>query len=136
MRIALVAFLVSLLAAACSPKLGPDKDWAEGRWLLVELREVPVQISGNQDKNAHLEFYPSSRTYKGFGGCHPISGNYDVSKRSIRFRPGPAPKESCPDVPFEAVFLQTLYDIDSYELNGDIMSLKDGRKTLIKLQRK
>ena len=125
-----------LFLVSCSPKLSPDHNWAEGSWLLTELKEVPVQIGGDMKKNAHLEFRPSAKTYEGFGGCNKISGSYTIGDGKIKFIASSAKHAPCPDVPFEATFLSLLKDVDRYNLKGNVMTLKDGNKTVIKLERK
>jgi hypothetical protein len=61
MKIGLVAFCSIVILFSCSPKLSPDNNWAEGLWILTELKEVPVQISGNTHKDAHIEFMPPQK---------------------------------------------------------------------------
>lgn len=136
MKLICCALLSSLLFFSCSPKLAPDYNWAEGKWILTELKEVPVQISGNDAKDAHLLFLPSSREYRGFGGCNRIAGNYTLKSYKINFTAAQAKFAGCLDVPFESTFLSLLDEVDRYALNGDIMTLRKGNKVLIKLQRK
>jgi heat shock protein HslJ len=136
MKVAGIVLFISVVLFSCSPKLSPDQNWAEGKWILTELKEVPVQISGNSNKDAHLEFKPSNKSYTGFGGCNSIGGSYTLSKGKIKFSPGSAKQAGCPDVPFETTFLSLLNQVDKYDVNGNIMILKDGNKTVIKLERK
>lgn len=136
MKAFLISISCSLVLFSCSPKLSPDNNWAEGKWILTELKEVPVQISGNDLRDAHIEFSPSSKTYKGFGGCNRIAGNYTISSSKINFTATNAKFAGCPDVPFESTFLSLLNDVNKYSLSGDVMTLKNGSKTLMKLQRK
>ena len=104
--------------------------------MLTELKEVPVQISGNSNKNAHIEFKPSAKSYNGFGGCNRIAGTYTISKSRVNFTPSAARAAGCPDVPFETTFLSLLNEVDKYDVNGNTMILKKGSKTMIKLERK
>jgi len=134
-NICLLAF-TCLLLHACSPKLAPDENWAEGNWILTELKEVPVQISGNTSRDAHIEFRPSSRRYEGFGGCNRMGGTYTIDRSRINFTPTSAKLAGCPDVPFETTFLSLLDEVDRYELRGNVMILKKGRKVLVQLERK
>lgn len=136
MKLAGIGLFFVVVLFSCSPKLSPDHNWAEGKWILTELKEVPVQISGNSNKDAHLEFRPSSKTYAGFGGCNRIGGSYTISKSKIKFTPASAKLAGCPDVPFETTFLSLLNNVDKYDVNGNTMILKDGNKTVIKLERK
>jgi len=133
----IVAVLLSVVGlCSCSPKLAPDENWAEGNWILTELKEVPVQVSGNVSRDAHIEFRPSSRHYEGFGGCNRINGTYTLDKSRINFTPSASRSERCPDVPFETTFISLLDEVDRYTLNHNKMVLKDHRKVLIRLERK
>ncbi|MDN3657177.1 META domain-containing protein [Ferruginibacter paludis] len=129
-------FAVAVLLFSCSPKLAPDNNWAIGRWVLTELKEVPVQITGNPSKNAHLIFEPAGKKYRGFGGCNDINGTYIISSGKIKFVAQSGKLAGCPDVPFETTFLSALNDVDKYSVTGNVMILKKGRTTLIKLERK
>ncbi|MES2849886.1 MAG: META domain-containing protein [Bacteroidota bacterium] len=131
-----VLLLLSVIIFSCSPKLAPDSNWAEGKWLLIELKEVPVQISDNERRNAHLEFTPSLKTYEGFGGCNKISGTYSVEKSKIKFTSAPVLPSDCADISFENTFLSLLNEADKYEINGNTMTLKDGKKIILRFQRK
>ena len=136
MKINALALFSLLFLFSCSPKLSPDSNWAEGKWVLIELKEVPVQISGNFERNAHISFLPSTKNYQGFGGCNKISGAYTIGKSNIKFNAVNTKLAACPDVPFETTFLSTLNEVDKYAINGDILTLNDGKKTVMKLQRK
>lgn len=136
MKTITLALFSLILIYSCSPKIAPDSYWAEGNWILIELKEVPVQTSGNIWKDAHIEFTPSARTYKGFGGCNKIGGTYTISSSKINFTPDTTVLSNCPDVPFETTFLTQLNDADKYSVTDNIMTLKNGNKTIIKLRRK
>jgi heat shock protein HslJ len=136
MKITSLALVSLLFLFSCSPKLSPDTNWAEGKWVLIELKEVPVQISGNFERNAHISFLPSTKNYQGFGGCNKISGSYTIGKSSLKFNAVTSKLAPCPDVPFETTFLSVLNVVDKYAINGDIMTLNDGKKIVMKLQRK
>ena len=128
---------MSVIAFSCSPKLAPDSTWAEGKWLLIELKEVPVQISDNNRRNANIEFTPSQKTYSGFGGCNRISGTYNIDKSKINFTYAPlVSSDDCADLSFERTFLALLGDVDRYEVDGNIMTLKDGKNAILRFQRK
>lgn len=136
MKISLIGFCSIIFLFSCSPKLSPDNNWAEGKWIVTELKEVPVQVSGNTYKDAHIEFMPSTKKYQGFGGCDNISGSYTVSSDKIKFTPSGAKGADCPDTPFETTFLNLLKDVDKYTLSGNTMTLKKGKSSIVKLQRK
>jgi heat shock protein HslJ len=131
-----MVLLAVVVLCSCSPKLAPDDNWSEGNWVVTELKKVPVQVSGNISRDAHIEFRPSTRRYEGFGGCNRVNGVYTLEKSRINFTPLPSKMEGCPDDQFEKTFLSLLDEVDRYTLHRNTMILKDGRKDLIKLERK
>lgn len=133
----LFLFIVSsCVLFACSPKLSPDNNWEDKRWVLAELKGVPVQLSGT-NRDAHLFFSPSDKRYTGSGGCNRINGSYEISKRNkIRFGDAVATRMTCPDIRFENTFLSALKEVDSYELYNKTMLLKDGNEIVMKLKLK
>jgi len=124
---------LTLLAAGCSPKIAPDRYWSEKRWVLTEMKEVPVQLSGTR-RDAYLDFNWAEKRFSGNGGCNSISGNYTLEKRDLRFGEVASTKMSCPDLAFENTFLETLRDVDHYEMENDRLMLKDGRKVVLVFQ--
>lgn len=136
MKYLLPLALVILATTACSPKLSPDSNWGYQRWVLIELREVPVQQSGGA-RDAFMEFMPNEKRFSGNGGCNRITGNYILEKRSkIRFTDVVSTKMSCPDIAFENTFLETLSQVNRFEILDNNMLLKDDNKVLLILQRR
>jgi heat shock protein HslJ len=132
---ALVILLAGYLVS-CSPKLAPDSNWGYQRWVLIELKEVPVQQSGGA-RDAFIEFFPSEKRFTGNGGCNRINGNYTIEKRSeIRFTEISSTKMACPDLAFENTFLETLGKVNRFEISDNNMLLKDDNKVLLILQRR
>lgn len=136
MKIICVALFSLVFLFSCSPKLSPDQNWAEGKWVLIELKQVPVQISGNLEKNAHIVFLPSSKSFQGFGGCNDINGTYTIGTSSIKFISLASRLVGCPDVPFETTFLSLLMNVNKYSVEGNVLLLKKGNTLEMKLQRK
>ena len=132
---ALLAGVIMVLSA-CSPKLSPDSSWGSRRWVVIEMKEVPVQQSGGR-QDAYVEFFPAEKRFTGNGGCNRINGNYTLEKRSdLRFSDIVSTKMSCPDLAFETAFLATLADVNRFEMLDDNMLLKDDNKVLLILQRR
>src|SRR5215212_4050081 len=111
-------FILSIAIAAfnCSPKLSPDYGWGHQKWVVVEMKGVPVQQSGGR-RDAHISFEIAEKKFTGNGGCNQINGNYSIDKRAIRFTEVLSTKMSCNDIEFENAFLSTLSRIDHYEVN-------------------
>jgi heat shock protein HslJ len=119
-----------LVLASCSPKLSPDSNWNDRRWILHEVNGVPVQLSGT-NKDAHLNFIPRDKRYNGSGGCNRISGNYEIRQGRISFSEPTGTRMMCNDQAFEDNFISLLKRVDRYSIENDMMVLKDGNRVLL-----
>ena len=128
----LFLLLAVVVGYSCSPKLSPDSNWSGRRWVLTEMKEVPVQLSGGR-KDAYINFDVSEKRFMGNGGCNQISGSYTINKNSVHFSDVISTKMSCEDIAFEDTFLSTLNTVDRYELRGFDLLLKKKRKTVLVL---
>jgi len=129
-------FFILIIAIAsfdCSPRLSPDHNWGERRWVLVEMKGVPVQLSGGR-RDAYINFEVAEKRFTGNGGCNHISGNYTLDKNEISFGEVISTKMACPDIEFENTFLSTLNSITRYEVKGDDLILKRNRDVLLVLR--
>lgn len=125
--------LIALVSLNCSPKLSPDAGWGNRRWVLVELKGVPVQQSESR-RDAYLSFEVEENKFTGYGGCNQISGNYTLDKSNIHFSEVISTKMSCNDIEFENVFVSTLSSIDHYEVRGNDLLLKRKRDVMLVLR--
>lgn len=130
MKQILLTGVILVFLAACSPKLAPDKYWSGKRWTLTEMKGVPVQQSGTR-RDAYIEFNEPEKKFSGNGGCNHINGNYTLDGKNLSFSEIISTKMSCPDIEFEYLFLEVLKDIDRFEMDGDDLVLKDGRKDVL-----
>ena len=131
MKYFLILFTV-VACLNCSPKLSPDSSWGRNRWVLIEMRKVPVQLSGGR-RDAFLNFDPDQKRYSGNGGCNQISGSYTITKKNIHFGDVMSTKMSCDDIAFENSFLSTLNNVDRYEIKGNDLLLKRRGEVLLVL---
>lgn len=122
--------LVSFLD--CSPRLSPDASWGYGRWILTEMKGVPVQLSGGR-RDAFIDFDIAAKTFTGNGGCNQINGNYQIDKNNIRFTDVVSTKMNCPDISFENTFLSTLGSVNRFEMRGNDILLKRKRDVVLVL---
>ena len=129
----LFILILGVLSFNCSPKLSPDYNWGNQRWVLVEMKGVPVQLSGGR-RDAFINFEATEKRFNGNGGCNQISGNYILDKNEIQFHDVISTKMACNDIEFENVFLSTLNSIDRYEVKGDDILLKRNREVLLVLR--
>ena len=126
-------FVVFTLVACldCTPKLSPDSNWTGRRWVLTEMKGVPVQLSGGR-RDAYINFEAPEKRFTGNGGCNQVSGNYSLDKKNIHFGEVISTKMSCEDIQFENTFLSTLNSIDHYEQRGDDLLLKKKKDVLLR----
>ena len=119
----------------CSPKLSPDSSWGRSRWVLTEMKKVPVQLSGGR-RDAYINFDVNEKRFSGNGGCNQFSGNYTLDKNNIHFGEVISTKMSCDDIAFENSFLSTLNSVDRYEVRGNDLLLKRKKEVLLVLSAK
>ena len=123
--LSLVLFLFS-----CSPKLSPDVGWARQRWVVTEMKGIPVQLSGGR-RDAFIRFETDEKRFTGNGGCNQINGGYAVDKKEIRFSQVVSTKMSCEDIAFEGTFLDLLSKVDRFEQKGNDLLLKRKKEVLL-----
>ena len=131
----LFILIIAVTGFACSPKLSPDAAWGRQRWVLVEMKGVPVQQSGGR-RDAFINFEVDQKRFRGNGGCNQVNGNYSVDKNDIQFSEVISTKMSCDDIDFENTFLSVLGSINRYEVKGNDLLLKRKRETLLVLRAK
>ncbi len=125
--------LITLISMHCSPKLSPDSSWGNQRWVVVEMKGVPVQQSESR-RDAFLNFEVADKRFSGNGGCNQINGNYTIDKKEIHFGEVISTKMSCSDIEFETVFLSTLSGINRYEVRENQLLLKKNREIMLVLR--
>jgi heat shock protein HslJ len=125
--LSLVMFCVS-----CSPKLSPDAAWARQRWVVTEMKGIPVQLSGGR-RDAFIRFENEEKRFTGNGGCNQINGTYALNKKDIKFGPVVSTKMSCPDIAFESKFLDLLNTVDRFEQKGNDLYLKRKKEVVLVL---
>lgn len=126
-------FCIAFISFRCSPKLSPDAGWGRGRWVLVEMKGVPVQQSGGR-RDAFIDFDVSQKLFNGNGGCNAINGTYTVDRNSIHFRDVSNTKMICNDISFENTFLSTLASVNRYDLRGEDLLLKRNKEVVLILR--
>jgi heat shock protein HslJ len=130
----LLASVMVVLFFACSPRLTPDSSWGDKRWVLVEIKGVPVQLSGTE-KDANLQFNAKEKRFNGSGGCNRLNGTYTISnKGKISFGNAASTMMNCVDQAFEDMFIATLKTVDGYSVENDILLLKSGNTVVMRLR--
>ena len=126
-------FLIAVIGFDCSPKLSPDAGWGNQRWVITEMKGVPVQQSGGR-RDAFIRFEVPEKRFTGNGGCNQINGNYTLDKKEVKFGEVISTKMSCVDIEFENTFLKTLGTVDRYEIRGTDIVLKSRREVVLVLR--
>ncbi|MCU0380618.1 MAG: META domain-containing protein [Chitinophagaceae bacterium] len=133
MKLIILSF-ISAMVFACSPKLTPDHSWGDKRWVLYEMKGVPVQLSGT-DKDASLQFNATEKKYYGSGGCNRLNGIYTINKKeSISFGNAASTMMNCVDQAFEDMFIATLKTVDGYTLENNSLLLKSGKNIVLRFR--
>ncbi|MEO8403581.1 MAG: META domain-containing protein [Chitinophagaceae bacterium] len=132
-KLVFILLIAVIATTSCSPKLSPDYNWGNQRWVLTELKSVPVQLSGTR-KDAFIEFSPTEKRFTGNGGCNRINGNYELRNDKISLGEVISTKMSCEDVSFETTFLNTLADVNKYEVQGNALLLKHNKDVILKFE--
>ena len=120
---------------ACNKKLSPDRTWANTRWVLIEMKGVPVQLS-NTRRDAYISFNADEKRFNGNGGCNQVSGNYSIDKNKIDFTEVISTKMSCDDIGFEQVFLATLDKVNRFEEKDIRLMLKNDKDVILMFERR
>jgi heat shock protein HslJ len=125
--------LLLTVAISCSHKLSPDHSWTNQRWVLIEMKGVPVQLSGGS-RDAYISFFPENNSFTGNGGCNRVNGNYSINKSSIHFTEVASTKMSCSDIGFEQAFLSTLDRVNRFEQRDNRIHLKRDKEVVLILE--
>lgn len=101
-------------------------------WKLTVLDGKPVTMEAAQEREAHF-ILKSDGSLSGFGGCNSFSGSYELKDSNrIDFDENMAvTMRACPELKTdERAFLNVFYNADTYTLNGDTLTLEDGKNAL------
>lgn len=123
---------IIMTCVSCSPRLSPDAGWGRQRWVVTEMKGVPVQLSGGR-RDAFIDFRIDEKRFAGNGGCNQISGNYSLDKKDIQFSEIVSTKMNCEDIAFENTFLDLLKKVDRFEQKENDIILKRKREVLLVL---
>jgi len=128
----LATAVMTITALSCNSKIVPDQSWGNQRWVVTELRGIPVQLSSTR-KDAYLSFTPAEKRFGGNAGCNRISGNYTLEKKNgIQLGEVISTKMSCDDIAFETSFLSALKSANQYQVQGNTLVLKHNGEILLK----
>ena len=121
-----------MVNVSCSPRLSPDAAWARQRWVVTEMKGIPVQLSGGR-RDAFIRFEHDEKRFTGNGGCNQLNGSYALNKKNIKFGQVVSTKMNCEDIAFESTFLDLLNKVDRFEQKGNDLHLKRKKEVLLVL---
>lgn len=81
-----------------------------------------------------LKFNAAENTISGFAGCNNISGNFNITKHTIKFGPIASTKKACFQDIYETQLLNALKNVNQYKIKGDLLILKKDDNPLIYLR--
>lgn len=129
----LFAMVAMVTFAACAEKAQTTLENTE--WKLIELKgESNALFAAEPDSF----FFTLSKEdgLNGAGACNRFFGSYvaDDEPNALRLDPVGMTRMACENMDLEDEFVKTLYEVDSYAIEGDILTLLDDGNIIIKLQ--
>jgi heat shock protein HslJ len=133
MKKILFAMVAMVTFAACAEKAQTTLEDTE--WKLIELKgESNTLFAAEPDSF----FFTLSKEdgLNGVGACNRFFGSYvaDEIPNALRLDPMGITNMACENMDLEDEFVKTLYEVDSYAIEGDILSLLDEGNVIAKLQ--
>ncbi|HKR62011.1 MAG TPA: META domain-containing protein [Pyrinomonadaceae bacterium] len=99
------------------------------RWRLAEVRGVAIGTT-----KAYLEFDNPTKRFNGDAGCNRIVGSFKLSGTKIKLSQGISTLRACADRDMQRIetnFKRALEEVDQFELQGDVLHLNAGDRTVL-----
>jgi len=93
------------------------------KWALVSFSGKKVKAAEFRSGLPYLEIDLSKSSFSGNTGCNKIGGTVSVEGTNIHFSDIFSTRMGCPGE-FEAAYLRTLYEVDSYRLKDLVLDIK------------
>lgn len=115
------------VAAVSSPR--------EVHWNLVELDGSPIAAS-NSESQPYIYLQTQGDKLSGSLGCNRLFGSYDLSGDSLQFHSLAATRMACAKMSMdsEEKILDDLKLVTSFQISGDVLSLKVDNRVLAKFE--
>jgi len=108
----------------------PDVSLVNTYWKLSELNGQPAAL-GAGGRELHMVLSDRYQV-RGFSGCNRFTGNYDLTKNQLSFRPLAATRMACAEgMEQEQRFLDLLAEVMRFTISGDSLALYSGDEQLI-----
>lgn len=133
MKKILFAMVAMVTFAACAEKAQTSLENTE--WKLIELNGNSNEVFAAQPDTFFFTL-SSENGLNGAGACNRFFGSYvaDETPNALRLDPMGMTKMACENMDLEDEFVKTLYEVDSYTIEGDVLSLFDEGNVIVKLQ--
>ena len=107
----------------------------EVHWNLIELDGSPITAS-NAENQPYIYLQAEGDRLSGSLGCNRLLGAYDLSGDSLQFHSVASTKMACANMAsdIETKILQDLKLVTSFQISGDVLSLKVDNRVLAKFE--
>lgn len=131
----LVLFL-AFTAFACTQNTSENENLGESTpqtplvltdntWNLLELNGTAIEIDESFNGIPHITFQIEDNKVIGNAGCNSFFGTYEAGENNdIKLSPMGSTMMACPNLEIEDAFLAALENIKSYQIDGNILTLK------------
>lgn len=135
----LLLLVVAVFATSCALKTNlkdssSNEELLNSDWQIVQILDSSIKEKVN-GKTPYLSFDKEAKRYSVSTGCNGLSGDFILDKASISLKAGISTMMFCNDMSVEDGFKSIMPLVSSYAMVGDMLYLKDGNKTLVKLKK-
>jgi heat shock protein HslJ len=101
----------------------------DSQWRLTELMGRPLPTGTATMTDVTLAFTKEGNRVSGFSGCNTFGGSYATpDPAKISFSQMLSTMKACPsNMDLESAFLKMLQEVDSYAINGNVLSLNKSK---------
>lgn len=122
-RIALLGVVLWMAASCCSCRRGPSKQTAPltgTQWTLIQEDGKLIDADGNY----YIIIGTEEGQFNGRGDCNSLMGSYTLpAEGKIDFQGIASTRAFCPNQAGEDRFFKMLEEVDSYEIDGNLLML-------------
>ncbi len=125
-RVLFAIAALALCAACCGGEEGLPME--NTKWNLTELQGATNEVFDDAET---FWFSLDGESIIGVGACNRFFGGYQLTGDN-GFRVGGMgmTRMACPNMDLEDTFVRTFDEVDGYEINGDVLTMKRGDKVL------
>lgn len=105
-------------------------------WKLNKINGKKISEYPSPNTEPHLTLNGTTKTVVATGGCNSMGGSYELKgTNQIDFLKMMSTKMACPDMTLEADFQKALEIVDTYEINGNKLTLSTRQdSTMLKFE--